>query len=349
MSLFYSKKIHLGIDIGTASIKVVELEHGSGGARLLTYGFTEDIKEIAREEWQNDSKYTAKIINEICERAGTASRMAVAALPAFSVFSSVLNLSNIDQKDLASAVRWEAKKVIPLSLEEIVLDWKRVETGEEEGLKNNNIKILLTGAPRTLVAKYIDIFKEARINLLSLETETFSLARALLGNCKNTVMIVEVGMSTTDISVVNRGIPLFSRSIDIGGATITKAISNSLGVGMERAEQFKYDLGITSIRSNEDIVPKIIIDTISPIINEIKYMIDLFEKKDNGKVEKIVLSGGSSLLPNFVNYLSKILNMNVVIGDPWARVSCPVDLKPALNELGPRLSVAIGLAMREVD
>ena len=78
-------------------------------------------------------------------------------------------------------------------------------------------------------------------------------------------------------------------------------------------------------------------------------MLNMFENKDNKKVVKIVLSGGSSLLPNLTNYLSKILDINVVIGDPWSRVSYPVELKPVLSEIGCRLSVAIGLAMREIE
>ncbi len=285
MSLLFSEKSYLGIDIGTASIKIVELKKGVGGLRLLTYGFTENLGEIERKDWQNDIKYTAKVINEICKKAKTVSRSAVAALPTFSVFSSIINLANVDQKDFASAVHWEAKKVIPLPLEEMVLDWKKIESEEK---KDKNMKILLTGAPKTLVKKYINIFKEAQISLLSLETETFSLVRALLGNDKSTVMMVEVGMSTTDISIVSKGIPVLSRSIDVGGLAITRAISNNLGVGSERAEQFKYDLGIGPSDSSEDIVPKAITETISPIINEIKYILNLFESKNNEKVEKLL-------------------------------------------------------------
>ncbi|MDD5071934.1 MAG: type IV pilus assembly protein PilM [Patescibacteria group bacterium] len=344
MGLFSSEKSHLGIDIGTASIKVVELEKGAGGLRLLTYGFTENLGEIERKDWQTDIKYTAKVINEICKKAKTVSRSAITALPTFSVFSSIISLANMDQKDFASAVHWEAKKVIPLPLEEMVLDWKKIESGDK---KDKNVKILLTGAPKSLVKKYISVFKEAQISLLSLETETFSLIRSLLGNDKSTVMIVEVGMSTTDISIISESIPVLSRSIDVGGLAITKAIGNNLGVGLERAEQFKYDLGISSSDSGEDIVPKAITETVGPIINEIKYMINLFESKNNRKVEKLVLSGGSSLLPNFVNYLTKIFNMNIIIGDPWTRISYPVDLGPVISEIGPKLSVAIGLAMRE--
>ncbi|MEK7203243.1 MAG: pilus assembly protein PilM, partial [Patescibacteria group bacterium] len=212
----------------------------------------------------------------------------------------------------------------------------------------NNIKVLLIAAPRVLVKKYIDIFKLTRINLLSLETETFALIRALLGSDKSTIMTVELGAATTDLSIVSQSLPLLNLSIDIGGLTITKAIGNDLNIGLERAEQFKYDLGINLIESRDNIIPKTIIETISPIVNEIKYAIDLFQNKNNKKVEKIILSGGSALLINFADYLSKILDINVIIGNPWSCVSYPVNLKPIIEEIGPRFAIAIGLAMRGI-
>ncbi|MBU4455424.1 pilus assembly protein PilM, partial [Patescibacteria group bacterium] len=118
---------------------------------------------------------------------------------------------------------------------------------------------------------------------------------------------------------------------------------------MERAEQFKYDLGISSLESQEDVIPKTIIETISIVINEIKYVLNLFQSKNNKSVEKIILSGGSALLINFANYLSKILDINVIIGNLWDSISYPVDLKLVLDEIGPRMSTAVGLAMRQIE
>jgi type IV pilus assembly protein PilM len=226
------------------------------------------------------------------------------------------------------------------------LDWKKIENVDKD---DKNIKIFLTGAPRALVKKYIEIFKEAKFNLLSLETETFSLVRSLVGNDKATVMIVEIGANTTDISIIDKSTPIFSRSIDVGGLTITKAISNNLNIGMERAEQFKYDLGVNSFDSPSSIIPKTVLETISPVINEIKYALNLFQSKNEISVEKIILSGGSSLLGNLSDYLSKILDKKVIVGDPWARVVCPLELSNLLREIGPGMSVAIGLAMREIE
>src|SRR3989339_309017 len=286
MGMFTPSKNYVGIDIGSTSIKIVELEQAGSGARLVNYGFSETTKFIP-SNWHENEKLTANIINEIYKKANIKSRSAVAALPTFSVFSSILNLPNVSKKELASSVHWEAKKVIPLPLEEMILDWKIIKNEKDK----SNIKVLLTGAPKSLVKKYINIFKEAQINLMSLETETFSLIRSLIGNDKSTIMMVEIGANTTDVSIVDNGIPMLNRSIDIGGMTITKAIAKNL---------------------------------------------------------KIILSGGSVMLPNLANYLSKILDINVIVGDPWSRISYPEDLKPLLHEIGPRLSVAIGLAMREI-
>jgi type IV pilus assembly protein PilM len=344
MGLFFPDESCLGIDIGSSSIKVVELKHEGGQIKLSTYGFSESFNDLD----QTEPKKIAAIINKICQEAGVTSRKAISALPTFSVFSSIINLAGMGKKDLASAINWEAKKVIPLPLEEMILDWKKIENSDPAGDKNNT-KILLTGAPRVLVKKYIDVFKSAQINLVSLETETFAFIRSLLGNDKSTVMIVEIGAKTSSFNIVERNIPILNRSIDVGGWTITKAISNNLNIGLERAEQFKYDLGISSTDAADNTIPKTIVESISPIINEIKYALSLYQGKSDKKVDKIILSGGSALLVNFTSYLSKILNINVLAGDPWAKVSCPVDLMPLLDEIAPRMAISIGLALRGME
>ena len=349
MKIFHSKESYVGIDIGSSSIKIVELKKEGGKARLLTYGFSENPLDLDKMNNQE----IADVINEIYKKSDIVSRQTVSALSTFSVFSSIISLVGLGkkEKDIDSAVQWEAKKVIPLPLEEIILDWKKINNSKknEKTIKEKDIKVLLTGAPKILVKKYVEIFKLAKINLLSLETETFALIRSLLGNDKSTVMIVEIGASTSNVTIVKESIPLLSRSVDVGGVTITGAISNNLNIGKERAEQFKYDMGIGTTDSQEESIPKTIIETISPIVNEIKYTIDTFQNKSDNKVEKIILTGGSALLSNLPGYLSKLLNLNVIIGDPWHRVSYPVDLEPSLKELGPRLAIAIGLAMREIE
>ena len=276
MGFFTPVQSYLGVDIGSTSIKLVELKKEGKIIRLLTYGFSEEDNS-SQTDWQNNGAVAAGIINKIRDEAGAGSNNAVSALPTFSVFSSVLNLSNVSKKDISAAVHWEAKKVIPLPLEDMILDWKQIDQAIDRKGAKNNLRVLLTGAPRTLVKKYIEIFKEARLNLLSLETETFSLIRSLIGNDKSTIMLVEFGASTTDVSIVNKGIPMLNRSIDVGGVTITNALGRHAGIDNEKAEQLKYDLGISRFKEQDGEIPKLVSDTIAPIVNEIKYAINLFQ------------------------------------------------------------------------
>jgi type IV pilus assembly protein PilM len=359
MGIFSSELSYIGIDMGSTSIKIVELKKIGKKITLATYGFSEN-SDLPQQDWQKDIGSTAKVIRQICDESGVISRNSISALPTFSVFSSLINLTNVAKKDMAGAVHWEAKKVIPLPLEDMVLDWKVVasEAGDKKKKGGNNVRVLLTGAPKTLVKKYVQIFKQAQINLLSLETETFSLIRSLLGNDKSTAMIVEFGASTTDVTIIDKGIPMLNRSIDVGGIALTGAIAKQLGIDYDRAEQFKYDLGVSGIKKIEREqnkkaekadVPKVISDTLSPIVNEIKYAINLFQNKYKRNTEKIILSGGSSLLSDLTPYLSSLLDVKVIIGDPWSRVDYPEELKPLLLEIGPRMSVAVGLALREFE
>lgn len=339
-----SKDNYLGVDIGSSGVKVVELKMSKTGPRLVNYGFSENLR-TENGEWKNDPRYLAKIIKDICGEMGTSTKNAIAALPTFSVFSSIISLPDIPRKEFDSAVHWEAKKVIPLPLQEMSLDWRELKSDPEK--KNN--RILLIGAPKTLVNKQIEIFKIAKMNLLYLETETFSLVRSVVGNDQSSIALVEIGLATTDVSIVDEGVPVFSRSVDVGGEGITHAIGNNLNIGLERAEQFKYDLGVSlDGGSSSSVVPKTIKSAIKPVLDEIKYAMDIFEKKDK-KVGKIILSGGSSLIIGLPEYLSEELNINVIIGNPWARLEYPEDLKSLLNEIGPKMAVAVGLAMRGFD
>lgn len=364
------KKAHsyIGIDIGVTSVKIVELQNIKGKPTLINYGYSDEVSDFNNQSLEFNVDKIAAIIKKLRAKTGIKEINAVAAMPSFSVFSSVLNLHNIKKEDIDSAVQWEAKKVVPLNLEEMILDWKIIDeqgggvitenanTNNEysseqvkkiEDKNKKNIKILLTGAPKMLVKKYIDIFKQTELRLVSLETETFSLIRSLVGPDPSVIAIVDLGAVNTDIAIVENGLPMFVRSLDAGGIMVTKAISDSLNVNFKRSEQFKFDLGAANGHADTSL-PKIIEDAIANIINEIKYSLNLFQQENNKKIEKIILSGGGAHLANISDYLSKTMDMNVIIGNPWSRVAYPLDLKMVLDEIGPQMAVAVGLALREI-
>lgn len=384
MSLFQKEASYLGIDLGTASIKLAELGQYKKRPRLLTYGFSE--KKLSgsgiEENILNDPNEVAKMIKEISAKAKTSSKKAVASLPNFSVFTSILHLPNLPKKELASAITWEAKKIIPMPIEDIILDWKIISAGDEKNdkqtkqnaslnlsdgkdtlnkieplLEDNkrkilssqkkDLKILLTGAGKKLVNQYLEVFNKAGLNLVSLETESFALIRSLIGNDKSAIMLVDLGANTSSVTMVDKGVPVVNRSIEIGGNMITRSISGVLNVNIERAEKFKQDLSL-DMEAADNSLPQLVEKSLSPIINEIKYTLGLFQEQYQRKVEKIILTGGGAGIGNLSGYLAKIMNVNTYVGDPWARVVTPTELKPVLDRLGPKFAVGVGLAMRNL-
>mgnify|MGYP000950553005 CR=1 FL=1 len=372
-----NKDNYLGIDLGSSSIKIVELVNFKGRPRLATYGFTEKSPaNISESGLISDIDEAASIISDICKKAKVSSNKAVAALPNFSVFSSIITLPLMSDKELASAVQWEAKKIMPMPLEDVILNWNKIEeiNISPEAPKDNleasperqidvsqeanpfkkifskpqkNVKILLTGANKALIKKYVEIFKKANINLLSLETESFALIRSLVGGDLSTVMMIDMGASTSSITIVNKGVPVITRSLELGGLSITRAISNSLNINLERAEQFKQDLSLDA-ETSENSLPQTVEKSFAPILNEIRYTMNLYNESHQDKVEKIILTGGTAMLGHLSGYLSSVFNVNCYVGDPWAKTIYPLDLKPVLSRIGSRFSVAVGLAMKEI-
>ncbi len=349
MGLFSSAddNLFLGIDIGDSSLKMVELKKKSKKIYLSNYAFSENVSGINFTKIE-DTNYLAQAILKVKAEAGIKARRVTASLPTFSVFSSIINLPPTDKKNMDAVVAEEAKKVIPLPLEEMILDWKLVpdSVGEEN---KESIRVFLTGSPKKLVRHYIEIFRLAKLELASLETETFSLVRALMGNDLSTVMIVEIGANSTDLSVVQESIPVLNRSLEICGSTVTAALADKLGLSLAQAEQFKFDLSASLSDAAKEELPQLIVKTLAPVIHEIEYMREFFQSNAKGrKIEKIILSGGGSLLMNLADYLSRHLNLQVIIGDPFNRCVYPAEMKPIIAEVGPKLAVAAGLAMREI-
>ncbi|OGG86687.1 hypothetical protein A3B87_02550 [Candidatus Kuenenbacteria bacterium RIFCSPHIGHO2_02_FULL_39_13] len=403
MDLF-NKKSYLGVDLGTSAIKMVEVQNRGGRAVLITYGYVEQSTDIVRASSVEMEDKIVAIIKTIYHKSHMVSKRVIAALPSFSVFSSIISLPRMNKKDLAQAIQWEAKKFVPLPIDKMTLDWKIVPARfelknkleqleppalkkekiaqEDSNQKNNSsaegddkktisfvklfkknkkkdaaelnkkkgdsLKVLLTAAPKKIVERYIRIFKAADLNLLSLETEAFALERSLLAGDPAPVMIIDIGAVSSDVTIIDNSIPILTRSIDVGGSAITKSVMTSLNVDLSRAEQFKRDIGFSALGPSD--LPEIIKNTLNPIINEVKYSLDIYlsQSKHNMSLEKIILTGGSAWLPELVSYLSKLLDVKVIIGDPWDKIVYPLELKPVLSELGPRFAVAVGLAMREI-
>jgi type IV pilus assembly protein PilM len=371
MGLFGKKKEErfeglLGVDIGTSGIKVVEIVPDKGRLKLSRYGYSELAGAVKVETpLIDDPKKAAETLKRIMKESAMRSVKAVASLPSSKVFHALITLPvpKDPKEDLKPIIEAQARKLLPLPLEEMILDSNILDkellpkadsqkstevSGEPTDKSKKYIRVLLTGAPKVLVTKYVEIFRQAKIELISLETEIFAVIRSLVGKDKSRIMIVDMGAERTNIAVVDKGVPYLTRGIKSGGNAITEALAASMSVSFEEAEAMKRDLSFSSTQA----LPAPLEQAVKPILHEIQYALQLYAEQefhDNSTVEKIIITGGSSHVPGLVPYLTAALNVNVYHGDPWARVASAIEARPVLDEVGPRLAVAIGLAMRGKD
>lgn len=347
-----ASKSYLGLDIGQAGIKIVELKNEKGRARLVTYAYAALPTEGFDKALGEDMDKTAAFIKKMIDKAKCTTKMAVAALPISSVFSSIISVPGSTDKEIQDAIKLQARKLIPVPLEEVSLDNKVIDTEAGEG-KKKVTRVLITGAPKSLVQRYLDLSKKAGLELISLETEAFAQIRSLIGKDRSSIMVIDIGAMRTNISVIEKGIPFLNRSIATGGMAITQTISKTLSIPYEQAENMKRDIRAMQTFTQTSDISLILSTLLKPIVDEIRYSFNLYQgQMENGqpkRIDKIILTGGSALLPRLPEFITQLMNVNAYLGDPWARVVYPQDLRPILEEIGPRFTVSIGCAMRDIE
>ncbi|MDA1169176.1 MAG: pilus assembly protein PilM [bacterium] len=370
MALFSLSETYLGVDFGTSTSKIVELRDRRKGIDLITYAEAnlQNLLVSPPNGNQDAVDRTAEALKQMLERAGVVSKGAVAALPGGAVFSTVLTLPNIPESEMENAVRFAARDIIPADIDEMVLGWSRVgreahmttdiifdkslekpaETKKIElgmdGKSEDIVSVFITAAPKDIVSRYIAVFEKLQITLLSLEVETFSLARSLMSAGAKPTLLVDCGVRTTTYHIIDDGIPRVSHTLDFGGFDITKNMAELSGISEKEAEKLKNSLGISDKQSQK--VRSNIENLLARQMEKAEDLVRLYEQKSSSKIVKSILIGGGANLPGFSEYWSKKFKMETSVGDPWKGLSYPATIGTVLQKNGPRFGVAVGLALR---
>ena len=352
MFLFKEKpKSYLGIDIGASAVKLVELEKEEGRYKLKNYGIF-SLRKYLKQEWYQflsksrrlTSQELAELIKETIKEAKITSRHSYLSLPVYSSFSTLIDFPTMSEKEISAAISFEAKKYVPVSISEVVLDWSIVSPLTQQ----KGLQVLLIAVPKEVINNYQKAIQLVGLNLLALEEETFSLSRALVGNDKSTIILVDVGARSVSVSIVDNGYIRVISNLEMGGIKLNKTISQQMSFSLEEAEKLKRNFLNSQLTNEQNSQLKEIIHSVlNMVIFEIKKIVDSYQSKYKRKVEKCILVGGGIQVPGFVEYFINKLGLEVSLGDPFARVIYPPLLKPVLKKLGPSLTVAVGLAMRE--
>lgn len=344
------KKSRLGIDIGTASIKIVELSKEANRFTLLNYGMIEVAAEKNTSQPSNAGIISG--IKAILETAQIKSKDVVASIPSFPTFATTITLPYLSEEEVAKAMPFEARKYIPVPLSEVQLDWAIVNVHKEKKEQiipkssGPTVDVFLVAVPKQEAARYQTIMKDAGLDLKALELENFALIRSLIGNDLSPIVIVNIGGRSTSILIVENGVQRASHDYEIGGFEITKSIARSLGITVERAEELKRSLGIRDAENN--IVRQAMSSLIDLMVLEVTKTIQNYEDQQKSKIAKILLVGGLANMPDFQKYFGQKLGREVSLGNPLARVVIPPGVERLRSELNSTFVVAIGLAMREI-
>lgn len=346
----------VGIDIGTSAIKMVELTREGGRFKLLNYGiFQLENQEEAIQTSQKITKLPDQAIiwgiREVVKQAKLKNTSAIASIPSFSTFSTVISLPYLSEKDLAKTIPFEAKKYIPLPLSDVIIDWSIINLASLNQSVGDNpavptVEIFLAAVPKHEAERYKKIINGAGLILTALELENIGLIRSLVGNDQSPLAIVNIGGRSTSILIVDKGYERINHNYELGGFEITKSIAKSMGVSLSRAEELKKTVGLESDRIK--VVSEAMLSLIDMMVFETKKTISTYEISKNTKIQKVILVGGLANMPQFLVYFKNKLGLEVSLGNPFARLIYPKEISGLTAELGPVFPIAIGLAMRGV-
>lgn len=224
--LFGNKQSILGVDIGTTNIKIAQITN-KGKPVLDTYGIVNTAYQLGGRNDTVAVQQMANILKTLVDKAGVTAKICVVSFPNSAVFSSVVQLPKMDEKELASAVEFEAKKYVPLALSEVDLSWSIIG---EAASGASQLKILLTAVPKQVTKNYLEVFGLAGLSPEVGEIEALALIRSLIGTSAVNCVIIDIGARSTGLNIIENGLLRLSRNLTIGGDTITDKIAQYLNI-----------------------------------------------------------------------------------------------------------------------
>lgn len=346
----------LGVDIGTASLKVVELTRGKQVPALRNYVILENQSHLLRASGSIQSssvKISAPQLTELLklamEKGKFNTRSAIASVPPFVDFTAIIDLPPLSPKELENALSFQARQYIPVPLSEVSLQWLKVgESRDASGIVHE--QVMLNAVPLEYVNHCKEAFAAAGLSLASLEIEQLALIRGAVGPDQTPTLVIDIGAQSMITMVAERGQLTFAEQSDVGGATVTQALAGSMNLNPIRAEAMKRERGLNSEGPGREIAA-VALPAVDAMISEIKKTMYTYESRFQKRMpaERVLLTGSGANLRGIEAQLATVLQLPVAKAAPLYRVEYPAGLEPLLPELNPSLALAVGLALPAVS
>ncbi|MBP9853203.1 type IV pilus assembly protein PilM [Candidatus Saccharibacteria bacterium] len=346
MSILSGVSSFFGLDIGNTGIRVVEL-HGSGATRsLVKYAYVPIDTKLILSDAQADRQKVAQVIKDLLSQAKLSSSNAAVGLASNKVFISVIDFDKVPESEMGRAIAYQADSLIPTPIAESKLDWAILGDSPTDPTK---AEVLISSVPNGVIEKQLDLLESIGVNVIAFEPDSMALVRALLPP-DNTAsqLVVDIGQISSDIVAVKDGAPRLARSIPMGLESVYKAAKQNLKVDEDQAIQFVNKFGIIKDKL-EGQVYQAVIGTVDQLVAEVDKSIKFFQTRYSGaKIERVIVTGGASSVPELPLYMANKLGVQVEIGNAWKNVSFANSRQNELLAVSNHFGVAAGLAERNI-
>ena len=335
----------VGIDIGSKTIKIVEINKEGAGFSLRASGIV-GYTGTTVDKMADDKEMASlgQIIKKLHAEAGVSSKDVVISIPEPLVFTRTIKFPLLTDSEIGSAVKWESEQYIPIPISEAII--QHTILARNEKATPPEVLVLLVAAPRVIVEKYTKVIQFAGLNTTAVETELIALTRSL-APLDRTVLLVDLGGASTNIAISKLGLLSFSRSIPVAGEAFTRAVSQGLGVTAQQAEEYKKTYGLASTQL-EGKVKGVLDPVLMLVVDEIKKAVSYYLTEEKGETPSaLIVTGGTSGMPDIISTLTKLVGMEVMVGNPFAKIKADPETAKKLAPYAPLYSVAVGLALRE--
>jgi type IV pilus assembly protein PilM len=351
----------LGIDIGSSSIKVVQLKKKKGKAILETYGALSlgpyGKVEVGKATSLQVEDIVKALVDAMKESNVTTQSGTIAIPTASSLIFTISLPSSVTEEQLGTVVPMEARKYIPVPISEVTLDWFVIPqealaydndmSGSVVKAPESKIEVLVVAIHNDTLIRYQEILKKTGIKSESFEMEIFSSIRSSFGHDLAPVLLMDFGASKTKLSIVEAGVVRLFHVVNRGSQDISSNIATSLGISFEEAEKLKRATGLDEKENKEaSDIARLSVDY---IFSETNSVVLAFEKKYNKNISKVVLTGGGSLMKGLLTYANSSFHTEVFYSNPFSKTEAPAFLQPILEVSGPEFAVAVGLALRQLS
>lgn len=339
-----SEKV-VGIDIGSSSIKIVEVQEKKGVLTLTTYGEIQLGPYVNQEIGQSvilDVKKEQQALVDVLRESASKAKSAVFAMPLTSSFVTMMNFHLEGGEDLASKVRVEARKYIPIPIGEVTLDWAEVESGIDS--EPNEKSVLVAAIQNQALSRFRTLVQFANFKEPPTEIECFSSVRGVYDEDEEDIAVIDIGAVSTKLYIAHKGLLVRMHRVRVGGVLATKKIAESLNISFDEAELRKRNTKRedSDFRDIEDAHH----NSFDRSWREFRQVIKEYENNTGHKVEKVYLTGGGSIFPTVKSLISDTLRKDIVKVNTFNRVAYPAFMEDILYELNPTFHTALGAALR---